>query len=245
MNCYVVALDHDNSPYLMLTGIKGDTLTGMKWTGNAYDKEVTISIKDLENDQLNITHYYGLSEVTYDSIYDVARHYVTKFIYIKIHIRRYVETTSQYFFNKAKIVTKTRMELLQFMMDDQLDRTDEGIHSVSLGLKLYSQRLFRHPSKEAHLSKLNFYLDSLVSSGELKKQDHKYVVTGEAISTIERYEEEERRHTEAVKLQRKMLWLTVIAVIFAVVQSGVVKLPTIIDWSQPQPARNGDSDSSG
>ncbi|WP_166805101.1 hypothetical protein [Nitrosococcus wardiae] len=35
-----------------------------------------------------------------------------------------------------------------------------------------------------------------------------YVVTNKAISKIEKYEEEEQRHTEAVKLQRRMVCLT-------------------------------------
>jgi len=75
------------------------------------------------------------------------------------------------------------------------------------------------------------YLDSLVDSGELEKVNNEYVVKGAAISTIEKYEEDERRHTEAVKLQRKMFWLTVVAVIFAMIQTGVIKLPTLVDLS--------------
>ena len=70
-----------------------------------------------------------------------------------------------------------------------------------------------HPSFDILHKKLDLYLESLVESGELKKVNDEFVVTGNAISTIEKYEEEERRHTEAVKLQRKMFWLTIIAVI--------------------------------
>jgi hypothetical protein len=56
-------------------------------------------------------------------------------------------------------------------------------------------------------------------------------VSGKAITTIERYEEEERRHTEAVKLQKKMFWLTILLLFVATVQSGVIKLPTLLDFS--------------
>ncbi|MCG8324299.1 MAG: hypothetical protein MI673_02200, partial [Thiotrichales bacterium] len=75
------------------------------------------------------------------------------------------------------------------------------------------------------------YLDSLVESGELQKVNDEYVVTGAAISTIEKYEEEERRHAEAVKLQSRMFWLALIALFFAIVQTSIVKLPTLIDFS--------------
>jgi hypothetical protein len=66
-------------------------------------------------------------------------------------------------------------------------------------------RLFLHPSWEAQELKIQLYLDSLVDSGDLMKDADKYVVTGAAIRTFQRYEEEERRHTEAVKLQRFIL----------------------------------------
>ena len=231
VNCYVVALDQGDSPYFVATAIDGDFLTGLKYDGKSYSDKATISISDLESGTLRITHYYGLSEVVYNSIYDVAWQYFTKLIYLKIYIYRYIDRTFQYFFNKRKLVTKRRMELLRLMMDDQLDRTHEGIDSLDLMSKIYSMRLFLHPSWEVQHKKLELYLDSLVLSGELKKENNEYVVTGKAISTIEKYEEDERRHTEAVKLQRKMFWLTIIAVIFAIVQSGVIKLPTIIDFS--------------
>lgn len=231
VNCYVVALDRNESPYFVATEIDGDILTGLKWNGKSYADSATIRISELDSGMLNITHYYGLSEVTYDSIFSALWNYVTKIVYLKIHIYRHVDSTYQYFFNKRKLVTKKRMELLRLMMDDQLDRTHKGITSIDLMSLIYSTRLFLHPSWGMQQQKIDLYLESLVDSGELEKINQEYVVTGKAISTIEKYEEDERRHTEAVKLQKRMFWLTIIAVIFAVVQSGVIKLPTLIDFS--------------
>lgn len=238
MNCYFVALDRDKLPYFMARGIEGEKLTGLKSNGVSFTDDATLSISDLENGTLNITHYYGIDAVTYNSIYGVAWHYITKWAYLKIHIHRYIDSTHQYFFNKRKLVTKTRMELLQFMMNDQLDRTHNGIDLISLMSKIYSMRSFLHPSRKMQQQKLNLYLESLVLSEELKMVNHEYVVTGKAISTIEKYEEEERRHTEAVKLQWNMFWITLIAVIFTIVQSGVIKLPTIINWSETPSAED-------
>ena len=232
VNCYVVALDHSKAPYFVATEIVGDVLTGLKWNGHSYADKISISISDLESGELNITHYYGLTEITYDGIYDVAWHYVTRLVYLKIRIYRFVDSTFQYFFNKRKLVTKRRMDLLRFMLDDQLDRAHEGISALDLMTKIYSMRLFLHPSLDVQERKIDLYLNSLVSSGELKKISDEYVVTGKAISTIEKYEEEERRHTEAVKIQRKIFWLTIIAVIFAIVQSGVIKLPTLLNFTK-------------
>jgi hypothetical protein len=130
------------------------------------------------------------------------------------------------------------MDLLMFMMNDQLDRAHDGIGIISLISKIYSTRLFLHPDWETQKKKIKLYLDSLIKSGELQFVNDEYVVTGEAIRTIEKYEEEERRHSEAVKLQRKMFWLALIALIFAFVQTGVIKLPTIFDFSSKEISEN-------
>ncbi|MBU0965742.1 MAG: hypothetical protein KKA54_05100 [Proteobacteria bacterium] len=98
--------------------------------------------------------------------------------------------------------------------------------------KLYSIRWVVHPSAPEQEKRLELHLESLVSSGELDKINREYVVTGKAIQTIEKYEEEERKHIEAVKLQKKMFWLTIFLAILAVVQAGIVKLPTILDFTK-------------
>lgn len=234
VNCYVVAIDQDNAPYFMATAINGDSITGLTWNGSSYSEEATISISDIDNGNLNITHYYGLSEISYDSIYSAAWHYVTRLIYLKIRIYRRINSTFQYFFNKKKLVTKKRMDLLRLMMEDQLNRTHDGISSISLIAKIYTTRLFLHPNWDELHKRIDLYLDSLVESGELKKVNSDFVVTGKAIITIEKYEEDERRHTEAVKLQKKMFWLAIVGAIFAIVQSGLIKLPTVIDLSKTE-----------
>lgn len=236
VNCYTVALDRDGSPYFLARDIHGDVISGFIWNGHSYEDSAEISITDLNNGFFNVTHFYGLTEIIYESIYDATWHYVTRFIYIKIRLRRHIDSTYQHFFNKRKLVTKKRMDLLRLMMDDQLDRRHDGVTSIDLISRIYSMRLFLHPSWELQHKKIKIYLESLVSSGELQKINDEYVVTGKAISTIEQYEEDERRHTEAVKIQRRILYLTIVAVMVAAVQSGLIKLPTLIDLSSPSDA---------
>jgi hypothetical protein len=231
VNCYVVALDREGSPFFVATGYSDQTLTGVMWDGHSYANDCSLGLQELENGKLRVTHYYGLSEVTYDNIYDIVWHYITKLVYLKIHLYRHISSTHQYFFNKRKLVTKKRMALLQFMMDDQLDRTHDGISLLDLMTKLYSISWVLHPSGDEEQKKLELYLNSLVASEELRKVNDEYVVTGKAISTIEKYEEEERRHTEAVKLQKMMVVLTIILALVAIVQSGLIKLPTLLDLS--------------
>jgi hypothetical protein len=210
---------------------KKNVLRGLRWGGSSYSEEYSLSLEEIGCYDLRITHYYGLATIKYDSIFDFAFHYVSKIEYLKIRVFRHIYATHQYFFNKQKLVTKNRMELLEFMVNDQLDREHSGIEVLDLMTKLYSINWVLHPSANQQQQKLELYLESLVKSGELNKINHEYEVTGKAIITLERYEEEERRHVEAVKLQRKMVLLTIFLVIMAAVQAGLIKFPPLLDFS--------------
>ena len=232
VNCFVLAIDNNESPFFIATEISGDQISGLEWDGNSYANETILTVQEIENKNLRITHYYGLCEITYKGICDAAFHYTTKWAYIKIWLHKKLDSISQYLFNKKKLVTKKRIELLNFMMDSQLDRSHAGISFHQLMTGLYSINWILHPAREEQERRLELYLESLVNSGEISQINHEYVVTGSAISAIERYEEEERRHTEAVKLQKRMVLLTLILVFTALVQSGVIKLPVLIDLTQ-------------
>lgn len=232
VNCYSVKLDNeDSTPYFVATGYAYSKLLGLRWNGESYKDEYCLELADLDNGKLRITHYCGFSEVRYDTIYDAAFHYVTKFIYFKIQIYRYISLIDQYFFNKKMLVTKERMELLQFMLNDQLSRNHDGIDTIDLMTKLYSIKWVLHPSGNEVQKKLDIYLDSLVYTGELKLINYQYVVTGKAIVTIEQYEKEEQKHSEMIKLQRILAVITFGLIIVGLVQASVIKLPTWVDFS--------------
>jgi hypothetical protein len=232
VNCFDVALDREGHPHFIATGYENQILVGLKWDGNRYGDDHRIELSEIDIYSLRITHYYGLDRVIYNSIYSIGWHYLTKHAYIKIKLRRKIESGNQYFFNKRKLVTKRRMELLQFMIDDQLSRSHDGINSIKLMTKLYSIYWVSHPSGDEQERVLEFYLSSLVDSGDLKKVGMEYVVQGKAVSTIEKYEEEERRHTEQVKTQRKIALLTLILALAAIVQAGLIKLPVWFDFTK-------------
>ena len=231
VNCYVVALDNVSDPYFLATAFNNNKLIGLEWDGKSYTNKKSISIDSISKSKVRITHYYGLSEVTYSGIYDLLINKITKWPYIKIHASRLISSVDQYFFNKKKLVTKQRIDLLKFMMLDQIDRINKGISSLDLMTKLYSIKWVLHPEGDQQKEELKLYLDSLVKSEDLENPNDEYVVTGNAIRTIEKFEEEERRHVESVKMQRRMLFLTFIIVILAIIQAEVIKLPVLLDLS--------------
>jgi hypothetical protein len=72
----------------------------------------------------------------------------------------------------------------------------------------------------------------LIDGGELQKQDGKYIVTGKAITTLEKYELSEERHVREVKNQRKIVFLTIIIAIATLLQTKIIDIPTILDFNE-------------
>lgn len=230
VNCYVVALDRGNSPFFIATSYKNNILFGLKWNGSQYEEECSIKISEIPDYEFRVTHYYGLTDIYYKSIYVLTWNYYTRMVYIKIKSVRLLSSISQYFFNKKRLVTKKRMDLLQFMLDDYLEG-GSSVSLISLMTKLYSIRWVLHSSADDQQNKLEIYLESLVESGDIKNNNGNYSINGKAISTIEKYEKEEQRHIEAVKLQKRLVWLTLILVIVGLIQSGIIKFPTLLNIS--------------
>ena len=139
----------------------------------------------------------------------------------------------QYFFNRKKLQTKKRIDLLKVLLAASVDGNDK-INSLSLMTNLYSIKWYEHPDMESQQRTVELYLRYLEDIGDLKKIGHDYVLSGHALKAIEDYEEQERKHTETVKVQRKMVMLTVVLVLLTLAQAGVVKLPLVLDFASTQ-----------
>jgi hypothetical protein len=230
VNCFVTAVDKGAEPYLIVLGICGSDLDCIEWNGSRYEVERQIPLATLRLSDFSITHYYGLSSVEYRGIADFILNRLTGWPYLKIRIVRLLDHLGQYVFNKKKLYTKQRIELLKFLVDRALDGQAEH-NPLDLMSGLYTMRWFLHPQGDQQQNRVEFYLNSLVETGELKHINYKYIVTGKALRTIEEYEEQERKHTENVKMQWRMFWLTVVVAIGTIVQAGLVKLPAVIDMT--------------
>src|SRR5207253_119097 len=154
----------------------------------------TIQLKTVEAGKFFIRHYYGLAEVRYSGIVDLAIGRVTRWPYIKINISSALNHFDRYLFNKKKLVTKQRIDLLRFLVQEHLDGKTP-INSLNLMIDLYSIKWVLYPNADTQQRTVELYLDSLVQSGELREVNGQYSVSGHAIRTIEQYEEDERRHT--------------------------------------------------
>jgi hypothetical protein len=231
-NCFSVRITKEQDPFFLVNGLDERCLKGEVWSGTKYEIDASIPFSLLDHKDIEITHYYGLSTIKYSGIWDYIIHGLTKKEYIKINLMQFFSRIWQYYFNKQKLVMLQRHELLKVLVDFHIKSAHKGIHSIDLMTKLYSINWVLHPEGSEQNKKLDLYLESFVNSGELRKSNREYYVTSNAIMTLAKYEEEERRHKNIVNLQKKMVLLTLILAFLAMVQAGIIKFPTLLDLSQ-------------
>lgn len=230
VNCFVTSIDRSGEPYLIVLSLSGNELNCIEWDGNSYRIEREIPLSSLCLADFRITHYYGHLEIQFSGLLDFIRNRLLPWPYLQSHLVRQLNSLDQYLFNKKKLVTKQRTDLLKFLIERALDGKTEH-EPLDLMTDLYSLKWFLHPRGEDEQRKLEFYLDALVETGELRIVNYKYQVTGLALRAIEENEEQERKHTENVKMQWRMFWLTMAIAALTVVQAGLVKLPALLDWT--------------
>ena len=238
VNCFSVSIDRDGEPYFLVSSFESDRLHGRIWDGSSYSERAELALSDIDPDQLFVRHYYGLSTVKYLGILDLAYGRTLFLPYLHIHIQRVLDRFRQYRFNQTRLATKRRMELLYFLLERQFEAEADIIpsnirfHSLGLMSGLYSERWILHPEGSVQRQTVEFYLESLVQSGDLQKPTSmEYELTPKALQSAEEYQEQTRKHTQSISMQRRMFWLTLAIVLLAAVQAGIVKLPVLLDLS--------------
>ena len=193
------------------------------------DGKILLSKVNLET--IKIIHYLYCYELPYVGVNSFLLNSLIKKDFIKVKLKRLWNLISQSRFNRSDLKMKPRHELLSYLIDKY------GIHNgifgiTQLEIDIYTLRFFKHPNIEKYEKQLSLYVDSFVESGEVSKIEHGYKVNGKAIVTLEKFEAEERRHKDSVRLQYSMVFLTCILAILASVQAGLIKLEPILDFTQ-------------
>lgn len=235
VNCFSVHIDQQGEAPLLVIDIAGETVSCLGWDGSDYTLPHELQLSQVAAKDFLIDHYYGLWDVRYKGLNDFIRGRLLLYPYIKINAVRIWNPVAQYVFNKRRLVTRHRTKLLKRIVDRHL-AGNPALSSTELMIHLHNVRWIYHPAKNFYQRQLELYLDSLVESGDLQKVDgYKYLVKGKALQSLERYEEEEARHTEARRLQYVAIALSVCVVALTVVQAGLVRLPVLLDRSTPSP----------
>ncbi|MDT1012817.1 hypothetical protein RMN64_15485 [Plesiomonas shigelloides] len=199
---------------------------------NTCDINLDINIINIDANTIEITYYLHNYHTTYTGINSFIFHCLSRKDYLKFKSMRALNKVSQFLFNRKKLQLKPRYDLLDYLIENY-GVCNKEFSLISLTSDIYSLRFFWHPDRENCQNKIRMYIDSFVESGEISKIERmQYKVNGKAIVTLEKYQTEERRHKDSVKLQYSMVILTLILAILASIQAGLIKLKPFLDLSQ-------------
>lgn len=223
VNCFVVQIGEPfkRSTHLV-DAFDGDVLTCRRWEDKRFQVEEKLRLEDIKLENLRISHFSGHNDITFFGAYDLAIGLITRSPYLLIWQTKVISDGTQFLYNKKKLVTKERVDLLKTVLKMRL-AGDEAVSSPSLMVELHTDRAYLHPHFANEELKLEFYLDSMVETGELIRDQHRYKLTGVGLNAIEKYEEQERHHSAQVRIQR---WIAALTLIMAL--TGIAGL--VIQW---------------
>ncbi|MDL5364160.1 hypothetical protein QSH18_00910 [Xanthomonas sp. NCPPB 2654] len=231
VNCYttrVIRGDEDHS--LIVQSADGGTCNCLEWDGNRYSINSKIKFTDLLEHNFELTHYHGLCTTTYSGFLDLALGRIFRLPYIKARSHSAYHRLAQGLYNRRKLVTKQRIDLLKVILSAQLNGRDK-LSSLSVMSLIHSERWYLHPNHDNEHHRVQFYLDKLAETKDLVKNGIDYQISGQGVAAIELYEEQERKHGESISAQRRMFWLTIVIALLTLVQAGLVKLPSLLDFT--------------
>ncbi len=235
VNCFVVYVNSNGGkPYLLIDALVGDLVRCRKWDGKSFSTEEETRLQNLLNGEVEIIHYVGLYKMPYRTAWDFVWRQYTGVDRIRVGVYWGWRVSTQFLFNRRNLRSEKLLRILRLLVLRRLSGDVEGVTTYDVMTELYSTRWWDHPASKARKAGIEFQLEALVSSGDLEKLKNgiSYKAAPKALRTLEEIDEQERRHTEASRLQIWLVILTLIMALAAVAQTGTIRLPTLIDWTK-------------
>lgn len=216
VDCFSVTLEKNDEPWVLVESVAKDHLSGRSWSGESFDEEVKVPWSEALDAQLRITHFYGLWDFKFSDIFDYIRVHSTGYYRLLV----WMQLSRQYLYNNIRIARSDRMSVLRYLVEENLENPGTQFSAFGLATSVHSSLLWMHPSSTRIRRYYGMVLESLIDSGELSSPAaNRFIVESRALTTLSEYELEERRHDDAQKTQRRIVWLTIIVVGAAVAQA--------------------------
>jgi len=206
--------------------LKGKTEKGyiaLGRTDNGSVETFVLSQDDIEGTEygLRIEHYYKGYQFNYSR--------PLRFLMASAcHWHRWVifrDRRSQERFNRQPLIRSERMELLQYLVERSIQEPREKFDPLFLGMQLYSRKWIFHPGKEEHKKHLKLLLQSFDESGDLKRNEDGYSLSGKALETLSNHELEKQKHRDnlaTAKVGNRLTWAIVIVGILGIAAQLVI-----------------------
>ena len=144
-NCFRVTIPNGDQPDLVLLGIVGNTVTGLRFDGQRYSIDVTVSTDDIDPDSVTVTHYYGLDKEVYRGLRAAALGLLTGWPYLWIHGRRSFNVVQQFLFNRRTLPVRSRLDLLREVLM-AVKNGSSSVNAMDLMSRRHGDRWAGHPN---------------------------------------------------------------------------------------------------
>jgi hypothetical protein len=236
VRCYSLSIFFSEQKQFLIDKLDKNAVYG-RWLdddGRTFRIEGHIPFCDITARSLRVRHYYGYCEILYFGFWDYIFTGWSGLDKCKADVRNCCNWVVQFFYNKKPFVMKKRYEILHVLVDKHMNEDNFEFNEFSIMDMLHSNRWFEHPNAEKERRKLRLYLDSFVKSGEMTNESRsiQYRLTGKAIVSLDEYESSMRMHNDNVQLQWAMVLLSVLLFLAAIVQAGLIKCPSLLDFTK-------------
>ena len=238
---FSVCFTNDEGSYRVI-GRDGEWLECLRFDNRWGTQVHRVSVFEAWLAKPEIKHFVGIYNITWVNWAKFARDQVFKLDYAQVWLEGLRNKWRERRLAGRKIQVQ-RMSLLVAAYDWQLTGEDSP-KSMDLASKLHGEWIFGSGDFERVMRAIDVLLEGLVDTGHLKKEDYKYKLTGKGIEAIDEHASRERKHRDGVRLQRVMAWLTAMLLVSAIVQSGLVRVGTLISFGVEKPMAERDSDAS-
>ncbi len=204
---YSVTLDADKEESYLFEDINGDTVSARKWNGHVYDDEMlNISIDNFVGKTIEIRYYLR----QYEFILTDARQFELGSRFLLLRFNAKYQDVRQAIYNKKSLVLRQRYELLKLVVNTTLDDRNATFNAYSVLVKIYGKGVGRRGDAVRVQNHYRYLLEALAEEGLLRKHRDaaEYTMTAKAITALNTYEDEERRHADSQKTQRGMALIT-------------------------------------
>lgn len=216
---YTVHLGNvDDEHAFFINGISKVALDGHWWwrdVGRGFPASVPNS--NLPRMALLIKHYCRELEVDYRGSLCFMLGRLCGWSWIILFCSRF----QTWFYNRKHLVRDEQYKLLRNIYDQTLHNRVYSTSAMDYMTERYGLGWGSHPSNQEVRIYYGLILDALAEAGDLQINGRMYSLSPQAISTLANHEEDNRRHVDAVRLQKVLHRLTFALVVVGLLQAWV------------------------
>lgn len=190
----------------------------IRWSDEGEPVEFSLLKKSINNKtKIRISYFYK----GYEFIYGSPLYFIWDLFLGLYKLKIFLGYVRQAIYNRKKLVRYDRMDVLEFMVEQDVRNQNALYGGFALAAELYTRRWIRHPNGHELRRYLTRILESLVISGELREQQGGYRVLPKAYETLSQYQNDVQKHEDAINVGRIANRLTLVVVMVGALNIAV------------------------